>query len=99
MRSQKAFAAYNKESPQAPLHLRIGLSAGEPIEEHGDLFGKPVQLAARLCAHAEPDRILAAQVVLDQCQGKEFPFLDLGEVTPKGFDHVVRVYEINWTQS
>ena len=96
---QKAFAAYNKESPQAPLHLRIGLSAGEPIEEHGDLFGKPVQLAARLCAHAEPDRILAAQVVLDQCQGKEFPFLDLGEVTPKGFDHVVRVYEINWTQS
>ena len=50
---QKAFAAYNKENPEAPLYLRIGLSAGEPIEEHGDLFGKAVQLAARLCAHAE----------------------------------------------
>jgi class 3 adenylate cyclase len=50
---QKAFAAYNKENPEAPLYLRIGLSAGEPIEEHGDLFGKPVQLAARLCAHAD----------------------------------------------
>jgi class 3 adenylate cyclase len=95
---QQAFAAYNKQNPEAPLYLRIGLSAGEPIEEHGDLFGKPVQLAARLCAHAEPGRILVDQAVLDQCQGKEFPFSDLGEVTPKGFDHAVRVYEANWTE-
>jgi class 3 adenylate cyclase len=93
---QKAFAAYNKETPEAPLYLRIGLSAGEPIEEHGDLFGKAVQLAARLCAHAEPGRILVDQVVLDQWQGRELPFSDLGEVTPKGFDHTVRVYEVNW---
>jgi class 3 adenylate cyclase len=94
---QKAFAAYNKENPEAPLYLRIGLSAGEPIEEHGDLFGKAVQLAARLCTHAEPGRILVDQVVLDQWQGKELTFSDLGEVTPKGFDHAVRVYEVNWT--
>ena len=94
---QKAFAAYNKETPEAPLYLRIGLSAGEPIEEQGDLFGKTVQLAARLCAHAEPGRILVDQVVLDQWQGEELPFSDLGEVTPKGFDHAVRVYEVNWT--
>ena len=94
---QKAFSMYNKENPEAPLYLRIGLSAGEPIEEHGDLFGKAVQVAARLCAHAEPSRILVAHVVLDQCRGKELPFSDLGEVTPKGFDHAVRVYEVNWT--
>jgi len=94
---QKAFAAYNKETPEAPLSLRIGLNAGEPIEEQGDLFGKTVQLAARLCMHAEPGRILVDQVVLDQWQGEELPFSDLGEVTPKGFDHAVRVYEVNWT--
>jgi class 3 adenylate cyclase len=93
---QKAFASYNKENPEAPLYLRIGLGAGEPIEEHGDLFGKSVQLAARLCAHAEPGRILVDQVVLDQWHGKEWPFSDLGEVTLKGFDHAVRVYEVNW---
>ena len=96
---QRSFAAYNKETPEAPLYLRIGLSAGEPIEEQGDLFGKTVQLAARLCAHAEPGRILVDQVVLDQWQGKELPFSDLGEVTPKGFDHAVRVYEVNWTEA
>jgi hypothetical protein len=42
----------NEEHSETPLYFRIGLSAGEPIEEHGDLFGKAVQLAARLCAHA-----------------------------------------------
>jgi class 3 adenylate cyclase len=94
---QRAFHAYNKENPEAPLHLRIGLSAGEPIEEHGDLFGKTVQLAARLCAQAEPGRILVDQVMVEQWQSKESPFSDLGEVTPKGFDHAVRVYEVNWT--
>jgi class 3 adenylate cyclase len=93
---QKAFAAYNRENAEAPLYLRIGLSAGEPIEEHGDLFGKSVQLAARLCALAEPGRILIDQVVRDQWRGKELPLSDLGEVTPKGFDHAVRVYEVNW---
>ena len=96
---QKAFAAHNKENPEAPLYLRIGLSAGEPIEEDGDLFGKAVQLAARLCAHAEPARILVAQLVLDQCQGKQLPFSDLREITPKGFDRAIPVYEVKWMEA
>ena len=96
---QKAFAAYNQEHAEAPLYLRIGMSAGEPIEEHGDLFGKAVQLAARLCAHAEPAQILIDQVVLDQWSGRHLPFADLGEVTPKGFAYAVRVYEVQWLQA
>lgn len=96
---QKAFAAYNREYPNAPLYLRIGLSAGEPIEEHGDLFGKAVQLAARLCAHAEPSRILVAQLVVEQCQGATLPFSDLRELTPKGFDRAIPVYEVKWMEA
>jgi len=96
---QKGFTAYNQKNPEAPLYLRIGLSAGEPIEEHGDLFGKAVQLAARLCAHAEPARILVDQLVLEQCQGHGLPFSDLGQVTPKGFDHAVRVHELRWAEA
>ena len=96
---QKGFAAYNHEHSETPLYLRIGLSAGEPIEEHGDLFGKAVQLAARLCAHAEPAKILIDQVVLDQWSGRRSPFSDLGELTPKGFDHAIRVYEVQWMQT
>lgn len=96
---QKAFAAYNQEHSETPLYLRIGISAGEPIEDHGDLFGKAVQLAARLCAHAEPGRILVDRVVLDQCPRDQLPVSDLGEVTPKGFDHALRVYEVDWTKA
>jgi len=96
---QKAFAAYNQENPNAPLYLRIGLSAGEPIEEHGDLFGKAVQLAARLCAHAEPARILVTQLVVDQCRGTVLPFSNLNEITPKGFDRAIPVYEVKWMEA
>ena len=96
---QKAFAAYNQEHGETPLSVRIGLSAGEPIEEHGDLFGKSVQLAARLCSHAEPGRIVIDQIVLDQWSGKQLAVSDLGEVTPKGFDHAVSVYEVEWPQT
>jgi class 3 adenylate cyclase len=99
MAIQRAFAAYNEKNPETPLQLRIGLSAGEPIEERGDLFGKAVQLAARLCAQAEPAQILMDQVVLDQCSGEPLSFADLGEVTPKGFDQSVRVYEVQWTKA
>ena len=95
---QKAFTAYNQEQPETPLYLRIGLSAGEPIEDHGDLFGKAVQLAARLCAHAQPARVLVDQLVLDQCPGKTLPLTDLGEINLKGFEHRIRAYEINWTK-
>lgn len=96
---QKAFAAYNKEHPETPMYLRIGMSAGEPIEDDGDLFGKAVQLAARLCAHAQPARVLVDQRVLERCPGKNLPLTDLGEINLKGFDHAVRVYEINWTEA
>ncbi len=95
---QKAFTAYNLEQPETPLYLRIGLSAGEPIEDHGDLFGKAVQLAARLCAHAQPSRVLVDQLVLEQCPGKNLPLTDLGEIDFKGFEQSIRVYEVNWTK-
>jgi len=93
---QKAFAVHHHENPEVTLYLRIGISAGEPVEEYGDLFGNAVQLAARICAYAEPGRILVAQVVWDECRGKELSFYDVGEITPKGFDRAVRVYEVQW---
>ena len=95
---QKAFAAYNNDNPETPLYVRIGLSVGEPIEEHGDLFGRAVQLAARLCARADPARVLIDQAVLDQWGGTHLPLTDVGEVTLKGFDHGIQAYEINWAE-
>lgn len=93
---QKAFDNYNQRAPHESLHIRVGLSAGEPVEEDGDFFGSTVQLAARICAFAEPDHILAAQIVRDECQSYQDIFVELGEITPKGFGHPISVQEVNW---
>lgn len=93
---QKSFAEHNQRDPDESLHIRIGLSAGEPVEEDGDLFGSAVQLAARICAHTEPDRILAAQIVRDECPPHQYAFTDLGEITPKGFESPISLHEVNW---
>jgi len=54
--AQRAFAAWNAES-EPPLHVGIGISAGEPVTgDNDDLFGAAVQLAARLCGAARRDR-------------------------------------------
>jgi class 3 adenylate cyclase len=96
---QNAFAAHNAENRDIPLHLRIGLSAGEPVEDANDLFGITVQLAARLCAHAEPDQILATEDVIANSAGQRAQFLRAGTITPKGFDQTIQIYEVRWRDS
>lgn len=81
---------------QHPLGVRMGLAAGEPVMEHGDLFGASVQLAARLCDSAEPGTVLVSNAVRDLAVGKRFPFLDRGERELKGFDEPVRLFELGW---
>jgi len=79
-----------------PLRVRIGLNAGEPVAEEQDLFGASVQLAKRVCDHAEPGQIVASNVVRELAAGKGFLFSDLGDVVPKGFEDPVRLYEVRW---
>jgi class 3 adenylate cyclase len=94
---QQAFAAHN-ESAEEPIRIRIGLNAGEPVAEEEDLFGTAVQLAARICAHAEPEQILAPIVVRELAAGKRFLFADLGDVALRGFEDPVRLYELRWKE-
>jgi class 3 adenylate cyclase len=79
-----------------PLRVRVGLNAGEPVAEDEDLFGTAVQMAARVCAHAEPGQIVAANVVREMAAGKGFLFSDIGDVTLRGFEDPVRLYEVSW---
>ncbi len=94
---QQAFAQHN-ESAELPVHVRIGLNAGEPVAEEEDLFGTAVQLAARVCARAEPDQILASDVVRQLVAGKPFLFADRGDVALRGFEDPVRLYEVRWRE-
>ena len=91
---QKTLAQYNEANPDTPLRVRIGLNAGEPVAEDDDLFGTSVQLAARICAHAEPGHILASDVVRQLVAGKGFILMDRGETALRGFEEPVRLYEV-----
>ena len=79
-----------------PLSVRVGLNAGEPIEEDGDLFGATVILASRIAAKAGGGEILVADTVRGLCSGKGFLFADRGEFVAKGFEEPVRISEVNW---
>ena len=77
---------HNAGGPEFPVTVRIGISAGEPVEQAADLFGSTVQLAARLCAQADPGQILVSNVVADLCIGKNLKFTHAGECELKGFE-------------
>lgn len=93
---QRAAAGYSATAPELPLRLRLGINAGEPIEEEDDLFGTTVQLAARLCAAAEPEQILCSNVVRELSAGKGRRFSAQGIHELKGFREPVPLFEIAW---
>src|SRR5437879_3427901 len=61
-----------------PLQVRIGLNAGEPVAEDGDLFGTAVNMAARIADQAQGGEILASNVVRELMAGKGVGFSDRG---------------------
>jgi len=91
---QQAFAAFNAASAEK-LRVRIGIHAGEPVEDSNDLFGATVQMAARLCAEASPEAILVSDVVR-RALPASFRVMARGNRALKGFSAPVRLYEVAW---
>ena len=98
MQIQRELARREREEHDHHIKVRIGGAAGEPVEQNNDIFGTTVQLAARLCSHAEPDQILVSTAVAELCIGKGLSFRPLGEVALKGFDQPVQVHAVECGQ-
>lgn len=85
------------EHASTPLHVSVGISAGEPVtDDNEDLFGAAVQLAARLCDSAAGGDIVASIAVRELCMGKQFHFEDRGTVALKGLPEPTHVYTVIW---
>jgi class 3 adenylate cyclase len=95
---QRELNKHAQANPERSLKVRVGAAAGEPVEQHNDLFGCTVQLAARLCAHAQPEQILVSNAIAELCIGKGLSFEDVGEVTLKGFGSPIRAHAAAWRQ-
>jgi class 3 adenylate cyclase len=107
---QRAFAAWNEDGARIgerghagpplreSLSVRVGLNAGEPIEEDGDLFGSTVIMASRIAAKAGAGEILIPEPLRHLLSGKSYVYADRGETMLKGFEDAVRLYEVRWRE-
>jgi len=95
---QRRLLARN-EAAEAPLHVSLGISAGEPVTgDNGDLFGAAVQLAARPCNAASAGDITVSVAVRELCMGKSFVFEDRGRVELKGLPEPTQTYVVVWRE-
>ncbi len=77
---QSAFEERNKNLPlERIFYVRIGINAGDVIAEEGDIYGKAVNIAARIEPLAYPGGICITEQVYDQVQGiVPYPMKSIG---------------------
>lgn len=83
-------------SELAPLQMRIGIHAGEAVEEDGDLVGRVVNVAARVAAEARPNEILVTEPVADHV-GASLDFEDRGVRELRGVSQKRHLLAVRWS--
>lgn len=78
--------------------VRIGVHAGEAVEDDGDLIGRVINLASRVTDEAKPGEILITEPVADQLVGK-LELEDKGLRTLKGLQQPRHLLAVKWTGS
>jgi adenylate cyclase len=73
-------AEEDAEFPQ----LRAGLASGLAVGRWGDWYGRPVNLASRVCSRARPGSVLVTEPVADACGDDGYRFSAAGQKRLKG---------------
>lgn len=93
--AQRGLAAFRAEPDALPLEVRMGIHAGEPVAQHGDLFGLAVVIASRICDAAGPSAILVSDLA-QQDVDVEVPIEPVGPMVFKGLSTAVLVHTVEW---
>jgi class 3 adenylate cyclase len=80
------------------LQLRIGVHAGEAVQDDGDLIGRVVNLAARVTGEAEPGEILVTEPVADYVGGR-LQLQDRGLRDLRGVPQPRHLLAVVWSDS
>jgi class 3 adenylate cyclase len=81
-----------------PLQLRIGMAAGEPIQEDGDIHGTVVAQASRIGDLGDAGEVIVSDSVRQLAAGKGFDFEPRGEMSLKGFNEPEKVWKATQTR-
>jgi class 3 adenylate cyclase len=84
-----------REDTGFAVSVRIGLHAGEAMEETGDLLGTVINMAARVTSEAQPAEVLITEAVADQLDGR-FELADRGLRTLKGLSRPRHLFTVDW---
>jgi len=74
-----------------PAH--VGVAAGPVVVQGGDYFGRTVNLAARIAAHAGAGQVLVSESVAESASPEGVTFVELGQVRLEGIARPVRLHE------
>lgn len=100
MEIMRALDAHARSHPTDAVRIRIGMHAGEAIVEGGDLFGKPVVLAARIANQARGGEILVSSLVREIVESRgDLTFGPSREVQLKGLAGSHCLHPIDWSGS
>ena len=75
--------------------VRIGIHAGEAVEDDEDLLGSVINLAARVTAEAAPNQILCTESTADRL-GRDFTLEDRGLRSLKGLPRPRHLLSVEW---
>ena len=84
-----------RRAADLPIQVRIGIHAGEAVEEDGDLVGRVVNLAARVTGEAGPGEILVTEPVADYLGGR-LGFEDRGLRPLRGVAQPRHLLAVRW---
>jgi adenylate cyclase len=79
------------EAGLPPAH--VGVAAGPVVVQGGDYFGRTVNLAARIAAHAGAGQVLVSESVAESASPEGVSFVELGELRLEGIARPVRLLE------
>jgi adenylate cyclase len=80
------------EAGLPPTH--IGIHAGPVISQDGDVFGRTVNIAARIAARAGPGEVLTSAQTVEFVEDARLRFEPIGPVNLKGVTSPVTLYRV-----
>ena len=90
MTIQRGIEIFCKSMPNRNFKVRIGVNAGDIVSIDNDIFGAPVNLAARIMNKVDGGEIAISENVHGITKESDFTFDDKGEIQMKGLEpHVV----------
>lgn len=73
-----------------PMH--IGIHTGPVVFQDGDVYGRTVNLAARIASHAAAGQVLASDERVDRCPGRGVHFEPRAPVSLKGIPRRITLH-------